>query len=362
MAVDEKRNPDNRSDQDAWSVCEITWQRSYVACAFVAVVRGDDEEVLRSASFRSRRGGGGPVEAPDAAASLAALEEALIGEGWEPIEEPHDVWYARRFRRSMVPLMQRIAAYRAEGELIAFAGSEPSTVPSALEAVTLEPKPEVADDEPAERSEPDLEEAKRFAGERPAQERLEAERVEAERVEAERVEAERVEAERLEAERLEAERREVERVEAERLEAERLEAERLEAERLEAERLEAERLEAERVEAERVEAERVEAERLEAERREAERLEAERLEAVRVAAERQEAARVEAERQEAERIEAERQEAERVTAEKESPLRDLITSYAGGYDRDLDVRSIYGGETPRLDPERFARKIRRRRR
>src|SRR5215831_12157310 len=207
MAVDEKRNPDNRSDQGAWSMCEITWQRSYVACVFVALVEGDDEEVLRSAPFRSRRGGGGPVEAPDAAASLAALEEALIGEGWEPIEEPHDVWYARRFRRSMVPLMQRIAAYRAEGALIAFAGSESAAAPTGLEAVTLEPPPDVAGDEPAreERAatdlpEPgDLEEAKRLAVERLAQERLEAERLEAERLEAERLEAERLEAERIEA-------------------------------------------------------------------------------------------------------------------------------------------------------------------
>ena len=246
MAVDEKRNPQNRIDQGVWSECEITWQRSHVTCAFVAFeAGGDGEEVLRSAPFRWRRGGGGPVEAPDAVASLAALEESLIGEGWELIAEPHDKWYARRFRRSVVPLMQRIAPYRAEGALIAFVESEPPDAPAELEPVTSEPMPA------------DLDRVRR----------LEVERFEAKRREAERLEAERVEAERVEAERRRAERVEAERLEAERVEAERLEAERLEAERVEAERVEAERVEAERREAERRNAERVEAERLEAERR-----------------------------------------------------------------------------------------------
>jgi hypothetical protein len=314
MAVDERRNPHEPVDQGAWSECEITWRRSYLGCAFVAFLKdGDGEEILRSAPFRGRKEGGGPVEAPDAVESLAGLEKTLIDEGWERVEEPRDVWYARRFRRSVVPLTQRIASYHAEGALIAFVG--PNSTDQPAEPEPLEPTPEADADKPVSgtttRPDPGPAEAKR----------LEAERREAERQEAELLVAEQVEAERLEAERLEEER----------LEAERLEAERQEAERLEAEALEAERREAERLEDERVEAQRLEAQRAEDERREAERLEAERVEA--------------------ERVEAEH-----------SPLRDLITSYASGYDRDLNVRSIYGGEAPLLDPERFARKVRRRRR
>jgi hypothetical protein len=323
MAVDERRNPDDLTDQGLWSECAITWQRLHLACAFVAE-SSDGDEVLRSAPFRWRRGGGAPVEAPDAVASLAALQEALVGEGWELIDEPQEAWYSRRFRRPLVPLTQRIAAYSADSALIAFVESEPGDEAAEPDQATPESAPE-AD---------------------------EAERREAERLDTERLEAEQLEAGRQEAERLEAERQEAERLEAERLEAERLEAAQLEAERLEAARLEAERLEAERQEAERLETERLEAERLEAERRETERLEAQRLEAE----------RVEAERQEAERLEAERSEAEQPAAEPESPLQNLITSYAASYDRDLDVRSFYRGEPPQLDPERFARKSRRRRR
>lgn len=333
MAVDEQRNRDNTSDRGLWSRCAITWQRSYVSCAFVAVTEGDGEEVMRSPLFRWRRGGGAPVEAPDAVASLAALEQTLAGEGWERIDEPPDDWYALRFRRSVVPLTQRIAPYRAEGALIAFVEPGSADEPVETGLAIAEPVREVEAEEPpptrTERQGP------------------ETAPTEAERLEAERLEAERLEAERLEAERLEAERREAERLEAERAEAERVEAERLESERREAQRREAERLEAERLEAERLEAERREAERLEAERLEAERLEAEQLEA---------------ERLEAERLAAERAEAERLAAERESPLRDLITSYSANYERDLDVRRIYLGTTPQFDPDRFTRKFRRRRR
>jgi chemosensory pili system protein ChpA (sensor histidine kinase/response regulator) len=321
-----------RNGQRVWSECEITFQRVRGACAFVAFAQGGDgEEVMRSSLFRRRKGGGAPDETPDAVASLAALEQALTGEGWEPIEEPHDAWYARRFRRSVLPLSQRIAPYRADGALIAFVGPEPSHGAAALEPAALQPMPQIYEDEPEWLYEDHLE-------------------------------AERQKTELLESERLEAERLDTERLEAEQLEAERQKAERLEAARLQAERLEAVRLEAERLEAERRKAEQLEAERLEAERREAARLEAERLEAERVEAERLEAARLEAERVEAERLEAERLEAERLAAEQKSPLRDLITSYAASYDRDLNVRSIYGGECPQFIPDRLAAKARRRRR
>jgi hypothetical protein len=256
---------------------------------------------MRSPPFRWRRSGSAPSEAQDAVSSLAALEGALVDEGWELVEQPPDPWFAHHFRRPLVPLMQRIAPYRAEGALIAFV--EPGSAP--------EPPPERRE--------------------------TQAEPAEAARLEAERLEAERLEAERLEAERLEAEQLEATRVEAERLEIERLEAERLEAERLEAERLEAERLEAERLEAKRIEAERLEAERAEAER-------------------------LEAERAGAERLEAERAEAERLAAEQPSPLQDLISSYSAGYDGRLDVRRIYGAESAPLDSDRLTRRFRRRRR
>ena len=353
MAVDEQRSQDNPTDQGTWARCAVSWQRSYVSCAFVAVVAGDQgEELVRSPAFRWRKGEGAPVETADAVAALAALEAVLAGEGWERIDEPRDAWYALRFQRSVVPLTQRIAPYRADGALIAFVDPGDGGEPVEPEQAALEPEA------PAFEPLTFAVDAERAPGDRLESERLEvAERLEAERTEADRIEAQRLAAERLqierheeaarrETERLDAERLETERREAERLEAERLEAERREAERLEAERLEAERLEAERLEAERLEAERLEAERLEAERLEAERLEAERLEAERVEAERLEAERVEAERLEAERVEAERVEAARLAAEQESPLRHLITSYSAEYDRALDVRKIYGGTSP----------------
>jgi chemosensory pili system protein ChpA (sensor histidine kinase/response regulator) len=268
-------------------------------------------------------GGGVPEAAEDAVASLATLETALLDDGWERVEEPHDLWYAYRFCRPRVPLTQRIAPYHADGALIAFVEPGIADEPRELDPVMPGPMAEAKGNKPPKAKQPSR--APR-APEREAAKRQEEARLKAERLEAERIEAERLEAERLESERLEAER----------LEAERLEAERLEAERLEAERREAERREAERLEAERREAERREAERLEAERRETERLDAERLD-------------------------RERAEADRVEAEEQSPLRDLITSYSAGYDRQVDVRRIYSGTGPVFDPDRFARKYRRRR-
>jgi len=333
MAVDEKRNRNDPPDFVVWSQCEVTWQRSHVSCAWVALMQdAEREEVMRSPVFRWHKGGngGGPLEAPDAVSCLAALEETLVTEGWEPVDGPREAWYARSFRRPVVPLAHRIAAYGADSALIAFVAPGSGDDPTEPEPVTLEPvTPEPVTPEPVEAAL------------------------------AERAEAERLEAERREAERLESERLEVERLEAERLEAARLEAARLEAERLEAERLAAERLEAERLEAERLEGERLEAERMAAEAAEAERLEAERHEAELKAAE---AARIEAERLEAERLEAERLEAERLAAERESPLRDLIASYTPRLDSDVDVRRHYSGPSAQLDPDKFLRKLGRRRR
>ena len=45
-----------------------------------------------------------------------------------------------------------------------------------------------------------------------------------------------------------------------------------------------------------------------------------------------------------------------------SALRDLIMSYAGSFDSDLDVRRHYGGPGPQLEPDRFEQPFRRRRR
>ena len=409
MAVDEKQNGEDVMEEGLWARCDITSQRSYASCAFVAVARnGDDEEVMRSPAFRWRKGNEGPVEAPDAVASLAALEEALLVEGWERIDDPRDQWYSLRFRRPAIPLADRIAAYHADGTLMAFveveAGDEPEEPgPAAVERVpdleglgSAKPKqrsraePTESERLEAARLEAERLEAERLEAERASAARLEAERLESarleaerERLEAQRLEAERLEAERLEAERVESERREAERLESERLElarleasgsgaleAERLEAERVESERREAERLEFERLELARLEAERerLEAERLEAERVESERLEAEWLEFERLELARLEAERErlEAERLEAERLEAERLEAERLEAERLEAERlaaqESPLHSLISSYTAELDRNLDVRRIYGGESAQFDPDRFTRRFRRRRR
>jgi hypothetical protein len=67
----------------------------------------------------------------------------------------------------------------------------------------------------------------------------------------------------------------------------------------------------------------------------------------------------ERERLEAERLEAERLEAERLAAQA-SPLRDLISSYSAEFDRNLDVRQIYGGTGTQYDPDRFTRRFRRR--
>src|SRR6516225_4855202 len=113
MAVDQKRNGDHPIDHGFWSHCEIAWHRShawhrsYVECWWVAVLQdGKGEEVMRSAVFRSPRGRdrGAPNESHQALVCLAALEEALASEGWEPVEEPPDEWYALRFRRPRVPL------------------------------------------------------------------------------------------------------------------------------------------------------------------------------------------------------------------------------------------------------------------
>jgi hypothetical protein len=60
---------------------------------------------------------------------------------------------------------------------------------------------------------------------------------------------------------------------------------------------------------------------------------------------------------EAKRLEAERLEAERL-ARQESPLRDLISSYSAELDRNLDIRHIYTGVSPRFDPDRFTRRFR----
>jgi hypothetical protein len=394
MAVYDMRTRGDPVDQSAWSHCEIVCRRSYVSCSWVAVV-DEREEMVRSPAFRWRKSGP-PIETPEAVSCLAALEEWLVSEGWQPLDEPREAWYALRFCRPVVPLNGQIAPYRADSAPIALpdplSDDEPTDIgPAAVELPALE----AVDDgeieieielEPVEPVQATQTNGGRRRAAREAEERLAVERAEVERAdasrreaewldavrsEAERLEAARLRAQRLEAERLDEERREAERleferllaerVEAERLEAERLEAERLEAERSEAVRLEAERLEAARLEAARLEAERLEAERLEAERLEAVRLETERLEAERLEAERQEAERLEAERLEAERLEAERLEAERLAAEQEYALRDRIMYYAPGFDSNFNVRWHYGGPSTELDPARFERKRRRRR-
>jgi hypothetical protein len=386
MAVYDKRTQGDSIDQGVWSQCEITWQRYYVSCSWVAVVDWGDEreDLVRSPAFRWRQSGA-PNSTPEAVSCLAALEEWLVSEGWEPVDEPREAWYALRFRRPLVPLTSRIAPYHSDDALTPFvdplSGAEPTDVSAGpLELVTSkldEYEAEIEAVEPAQANgtdpgsrRDDREAEERLAVERAEADRAEASRREAEwleavRREAERLEAARLEAARLEAQRLEAQRLEIERLLAERREAERLEIERLVAERRETERLEDERLEVERREAEQLEAEReaayLELERLEAERLEAERREAGRLEAVRLVAERIESARLEAERErlEAERLEAERLEAERLAAQA-SPLRDLISSYSAGFDRNLDVRRIYGGTGTQFDPDRFTRRFRRR--
>ncbi len=220
MAVDEKQNGEDLMEEGLWASCDITWRRSYLSCAFVAAARnGDDEQVMRSPAFRWRNGNGVPAEAPDAVASLAALEEALLGEGWERIDEPRDHWCALRFRRPAIPLANRIAAYHAEGALIAFVEMAPGDEPEEPGPWGVEPVPDfegLGSGGPKKPSRAEPAEA----------ERLEAERLEVERLEAERLEAEQLEIERAAAARLEAERREVERLEAARLEFERVESER----------------------------------------------------------------------------------------------------------------------------------------
>src|SRR5215471_3615704 len=117
MAVDEKRNPEYPVDQGVWSQCEITWQRHYGSCSWVAVMQDHErEEMVRSPLFRWRRSGA-PTETPQAASCLAALEDWLVSEGWERTDEPQDAWYALRFRRPLLPLTQRIAPYRADSAL-----------------------------------------------------------------------------------------------------------------------------------------------------------------------------------------------------------------------------------------------------
>jgi hypothetical protein len=320
MAVDQERNQEYPTDEGVWSRCEITWQRHYGSCSWVAVIQDpQSEEMVRSPLFRWRRNGA-PTETAQAVSSLAALEEWLVSEGWELVDEPRDAWYALHFRRPILPLTQRNAPFRADAALISLVGLPPGPAPADARPRTIDPvTPEV---ERIERAEPPRPVRKRTRPQGEVDGVAATERAKEERSKAERLAAERLEAELLEAKRLESER----------LEAARLEAELLEAERLQAERLKAARLEAARLEAERLEAERLEAERLEAERAEAERLEAERLEA------------------------------ERLAAEEEYPLRDLIQSYATVLDADLDVRRLYGGPGPQLEPDRFERTYRRRRR
>jgi len=133
MAVDEQR----------WAECEITWQRSHVSCSFVAVARADGDEVMRSEPFRRPMRGGEPAEEPGAVARLTALEETLVGEGWERIDAPHGLWYAHRFRRPVVSLTHRIAPYHAGDGPIALvdpsaeAGAD-TVARSRLEAERLE--------------------------------------------------------------------------------------------------------------------------------------------------------------------------------------------------------------------------------
>ena len=395
MAVYDKRTQGDSIDQGVWSHCEITWQRYYVSCSWVAVVDWGDEreDLVRSPAFRWRKSGA-PNSTPEAVSCLAALEEWLVSEGWEPVDEPREAWYALRFRRPLVPLTSRIAPYHGDDALTAFvdplSGAEPTDVSAGpLELVTSEFDEYEAEIEAVEPAQANGTDPGSRRDDREAEERLAVERAEAERAEASRREAERLEAVRREAERLEAARLEAERLEAERLEAQRLEVERLLAERREAERLEIERLDAERLRdgaaggraaggrASRGGAAggraRSRVPRARTSRGGASRGRAAgggaaggwsgwRRSGWRRSGSRRQRLEAERERLEAERLEAERLEAERLGRAGVPAPRPDHRPTRPEFDRTLDVRRIYGGTGPQLDPDRFARSFRRRRR
>ncbi len=340
MTFSEAQNHGGLSDEgngppltagEAWVVCETVWRRSHGSGAFIAVLEGEERDMMATSPlFRWRKPGAAPPEHAEAVLALAALDEELAEAGWERIDAAGETWCARRFRRRATRLSERINSYLVEAASLSIPWPDPATLrpplangdphgAALIAAGHEEGEPPAAarrDVEPraALRHETERIEVERQVAERREQERQTAERRERERLEALRREVERLGVEQRQAERRERERFEVERLAIGRLEILRREVERLGVEQREAERREAERLEVERLAIERLEVLRREVERLGLEQREAELREVERLEAERLAIARLEVLRREVERLEVERREAELREAERLEA------------------------------------------------
>ena len=153
------------------ALCEIRWQRGYRSGAFVAVGQNDAaEEVAKSPKFRSRRSGAAPPESPEIVSCLEALEAALAAAGWERIDGSGGEWCARRFRRGLAPLSERVGAYVVgpDDDMIAWLSAQ--TTAPAHEGI------ETAGDDSARVI------AAREAGRRRELKRLEAERLQDERL------------------------------------------------------------------------------------------------------------------------------------------------------------------------------------
>jgi hypothetical protein len=77
-------------------VCEIAFWRGYVSGQFYAHLRGDAKlsAVATSPTFRCRTEV--PAETEESLAAVAALTDALVGDGWEPAGSGR-AWYAQRF-------------------------------------------------------------------------------------------------------------------------------------------------------------------------------------------------------------------------------------------------------------------------